>query len=168
MNKVGISTAKGFIESDGVFATKDENGVLKIGDIIIPQRKVLWSSEDGVIAESSTNEVITLSESLAAGDIIEVKLAFGDRQYRRIYKFPIKGSNHLVSESFVYTPNSIESGSATYEIYQTYIYINGTTLEFGQCYFNCFGIPSTVGSHLSLSAYNRQKTILYSITKVIE
>lgn len=46
--------------------TKDENGVLKIGDVIIPQKKLLWSGD-------VTAGAIVLSEDLKVGDILEIE-----------------------------------------------------------------------------------------------
>lgn len=50
--KQGISTVKGFQKKvpnaekvNDLEITKDENGVLKIGGIIIPQKKLLWEGE---------------------------------------------------------------------------------------------------------------------------
>lgn len=46
--------------------TKDENGVLKIGDVIIPQKKLLWSGD-------ITSGTVTLTESLNTGDVLEIE-----------------------------------------------------------------------------------------------
>lgn len=59
---------------------RDENGVLKIGDTIIPQKKLLWSG-DLTIETGETDQTIPLSESLTNGDIIEIVTEEG------IYKF---------------------------------------------------------------------------------
>lgn len=43
----------------------DENGVLRYGDIVIPQRKVLWSDDNGAASARWTEE-------LKIGDVVEV------------------------------------------------------------------------------------------------
>lgn len=45
---------------------QDENGVLKIGDIIIPQKKLLWSGD-------ITSGTIALSTNLNVGEVLEVE-----------------------------------------------------------------------------------------------
>lgn len=50
---------------------RDENGVLKIGNIVIPQKKVLWSGEEEI--SSSNLPTITLNEKIYLGDTIRIK-----------------------------------------------------------------------------------------------
>lgn len=45
---------------------QDENGVLKIGDIIIPQKKLLWSGD-------KTSGTITLTTNLNISDVLEIE-----------------------------------------------------------------------------------------------
>ena len=47
--------------------TKDENGVLKIGDVIIPQKKLLWSGD--ITAQNS----IVLQEELNINDVLLIE-----------------------------------------------------------------------------------------------
>ena len=47
----------------------DENGVLKYGDVIIPQKKLLWSGK-------ATSSIITLPQTLKQGDKFEIVLKF--------------------------------------------------------------------------------------------
>lgn len=49
----------------------DENGILKFGNIIIPQKRSILSSP---VYVSSAHKIIPLSESLKSGDIIEVEV----------------------------------------------------------------------------------------------
>lgn len=50
---------------------QDENGVLKIGDIIIPQKKLIYSGK-------TTSSVITLPQTLKKGEKFEIVLKFVD------------------------------------------------------------------------------------------
>ena len=59
---------------------RDENGVLRIGDTIIPQRKLLWRG-DLTIETGDSNKSISLSDNLINGDNIEIVTEEG------IYKF---------------------------------------------------------------------------------
>ena len=61
---------------NGLEIKQDENGVLKIGDIIIPQKKVLWSGN----TEINQDTTIQLSENLSSGDIVEIILEEGNKQ----------------------------------------------------------------------------------------
>ena len=54
---------------------QDENGVLKIGDIIIPQKQLLWSPASGDYAVSPTS--ITLNSPISEGDVIEIAFVVG-------------------------------------------------------------------------------------------
>lgn len=49
--------------------TKDENGVLKIGDVVIPQKKLLWS---GSLKCEAIGGTIELNSPLSVGDKIEI------------------------------------------------------------------------------------------------
>ena len=55
---------------------QDENGVLKIGDIIIPQKKLLWSGNETANTVTPTI-TIQLEEDLNKGDIIEIEYEYG-------------------------------------------------------------------------------------------
>lgn len=60
--------------------TRDSSGVLKIGDVIIPQKRILWSGELDVNT-SSTTTTLTLSENISDGDILEFELSMSyDRE----------------------------------------------------------------------------------------
>lgn len=73
---------------------QDENGILKIGDIIIPQKKLLWNG-DVYYNQLTTNlnaiYSITLSEAVKKGDILEIVWGCGN------------GS--IVNDALVYSPN---------------------------------------------------------------
>ena len=80
--------------------TKDENGVLKIGDIIIPQKKLLWSGN------VSGQGKVVLSESLSIGDIIEIELS--------VY------GNDLDSNITYILKSKVVNGGRSDNIYQAY------------------------------------------------
>ena len=56
---------------NGIEIKQDENGILKIGDTIIPQKQVLWDNESiAEISNEKLTEVISVS-NLNIGDIVE-------------------------------------------------------------------------------------------------
>lgn len=57
---------------NGMPLKRDENGVLKIGNTIIPQKRVLWENTSGL--EVSSNIYITLSENVNEGDTLEITM----------------------------------------------------------------------------------------------
>ena len=57
-------TAENSLKINGIEIKKDENGVLKVGDVIIPQKKLLYSG--------SGSATVNLSTSINPGDIIEI------------------------------------------------------------------------------------------------
>lgn len=62
-----INSRNAILKKDGTYLgiTQDENGVLRVADIVIPQKKVLWVSEQG---SSSANWL----EELKDGDSVEI------------------------------------------------------------------------------------------------
>ena len=52
---------------NGVEITKDENGVLRVGDTIIPQRKLLFDGENGL------DGIVDLSSPISSGDTLEIQ-----------------------------------------------------------------------------------------------
>ena len=60
---------------NGLEIKKDENGVLKIGDISIPQKKLIWSDLTNTSEfYPSKPKTITLNENLNLGDTIEIEI----------------------------------------------------------------------------------------------
>lgn len=67
-----VKNATNTININGLEITRDENGVLRIGDVIIPQRKLLWSGE---LSCDENQENVTLSladKDINAGDTLEI------------------------------------------------------------------------------------------------
>lgn len=62
---------------NGMDLKRDENGVLKIGDVIIPQRKLLWSGEWGGGSDTPANLDIS-SLGINQGDTLELEIEWSD------------------------------------------------------------------------------------------
>lgn len=75
--QIGISTSKGYHQTDGTgfdFII-DQNGVLKIGDVIIPQKKLLWTGNQVANTDSWTPTYIDLSSfKLTRNTILEAEI----------------------------------------------------------------------------------------------
>lgn len=92
--------------------TKDENGVLKIGDIIIPQKQLLWSGN--VTGQGK----VVLSENLNIDDIIEIELSVNggylDSNITYILKSKVvSGYNGVYKAYFNPIISRISSGNQT-------------------------------------------------------
>ena len=63
--------------------TKDTNGVLRIGDVIIPQKKLLWS---GSVAINKKNTYVQIAYGKFSGKNIEIVVqdAVGSRKYYKL------------------------------------------------------------------------------------
>lgn len=62
---------------NGMDLKRDENGILKIGDVIIPQRKLLWSGEWGGGSDTPANLDIS-SLGINQGDTLELEIEWSD------------------------------------------------------------------------------------------
>lgn len=100
IEKLGLSNDKGFQEIvpdaekvNGLHLVRDENGVLKVGNIIIPQRKLLWSGE---LRVTSTAQDLTMEESLSY-KTLEVSYRCGVSKGLRKEKFYVEefGTNNF-------------------------------------------------------------------------
>lgn len=67
---------------------KDENGILKIGDIIIPQKKLVWINSSGL--STSTNGYVDIEIENGIGNVFTpltyvVKYTYDGRDYTKIF-----------------------------------------------------------------------------------
>ena len=137
---------------------QDENGVLKIGDIIIPQKQLLWSPASGDYAVSTTS--ITLNSPISKGDVIEIAFVVGyTSQYDivpiskfRVGRNSIEIINNIgwsVSDSLIV--NTIRIGISGYKdgAYSQITFSNST--------------EATIGSSSRSTAY-----YVFSVYKIIE
>lgn len=99
------SQAENASKVNGLEITQDTNGVLKIGDVIIPQKKVLWSKPSGMSSITDTPVTVTLSEEYAVGDVLEIEWESsaqpqGGRTYTKFRVTSIGDSITLFNISF--------------------------------------------------------------------
>ena len=143
--ELGFSTAKGYIETDGSVLklkdiTQDTNGVLKIGNVIIPQKILLWSGE------VSSENTVSLSSNIKVGDTIEVCIKLGD-MCKRIEKFKAIAN--------------LETGEVGGYYYASCSRVYGGVTDICSC-----DIDYTA-SQISISN-STQNAKLYSVYKIIE
>ena len=91
---------------------QDENGVLKIGDIVIPQKQLLWSGN--VTGQGK----VVLSENLNIDDIIEIELSVNGGYLNSNITYILKskvvsGSNGVYKAYFNPIISRISSGNQT-------------------------------------------------------
>ena len=88
--------------------TKDEKGVLKIGDTIIPQKKLLWQ---GNASNENSEEYydIQLSESVTVGDVLEIYWYYQNVQddfdcikYKTVISLHCNGSHTSTGRPFLF------------------------------------------------------------------
>lgn len=148
VNAVNATNAEKAVKnSDGTYSgiTKGSDGILRIGDIIIPQRKLLWSNESG--ASSAT-----WSEELKEGDTVEITYSLWlNRQIVKgtLYK---ESNNQVGTELYIRTDYGFFT---TTNAYQTaYINVNTTSSNIRTLSHGNHDSPAT--------------PLMYKIVKVIE
>lgn len=152
--------------------TKDENGVLKIGDIVIPQRKnLLFDLGDVPVAylvRNTSNEIvnngISLNEKLVSRDKVEVQGCFmtpltSEQIISYPYKFEFVIPDTYYSEGTMYQmyTNMYVMGEH-YDI-EVYFYIPDKKLMFGEI------SQRMISGNIQQAGYNMY---VNSITKIIE
>lgn len=77
-NVVGNLNGNADTVTNGVYTTDFNTArATKFGDYIVEKKKLLWSSISGQSSDSPQDTDITLNESVAIGDILEVEMSFG-------------------------------------------------------------------------------------------
>lgn len=143
--------------------TRDENGVLKIGDIVIPQRKKLWSGE---VSSDSGDASVTLNEKINNNDIIEIDCALKNSSVGAIERRTIRLCG-----------NYADFGTLTYK-YENERYVQTRTVEIkreqGDTTKLTIGkwitveISGEIGKAPSSLASSETDTVVYAVYKVIE
>lgn len=115
---------------------RDENGVLKIGDVVIPQRKLLWKGTDRTTETAAG--IITLSDSVKTGDRLEIRINVGGTT--EILKFRVTDTTGvMINTRANYCYVNI---SGDYTIYTADITLpSETTLQIskGRAYYSATG-----------------------------
>ena len=147
---------------------QDKNGVLKIGNVIIPQKKVLWSGEE--IISSNNLPTITLNEQIHLGDIIRIKANKQLFDFEVFYTDP----DRLTSiEYFAFSP-PYPSGRFGfvwfYNISFYGLYDNSNTLTFSEIgQSSSILLPIANGENVKTSGNPAYiDSIITEISKIIE
>ena len=94
---IGLSTAKGFIPV--------ENKALKVGDIVIPRKKLLWSGEQKITTDGHTfsfdESLIGKTLELEYSTLSSLSASEVDGQYTVAHKFVKFKMHHLHRLGFV-------------------------------------------------------------------
>lgn len=110
--------------------TKDGNGVLKIGDIIIPQKKLLWSGNQ-LVNDASGEVTISFSETLNIGDIVIIEVKGTFDRVSRFEKFKIVEfeAGYKYANGSVLSRRSLQASSSGFEGSEFKIYANKITFS---------------------------------------
>lgn len=125
---------------------QDENGVLKVGDIIIPQKKLLWSGSE---ATPSVGTLQIELNNINVGDnlILEIQTEFGN------YQFNIHISRIIdVGVSFDLYGNACELVHITQPDIDDYAFIN-TTMVNNILYLKKMKIGISLYDYVLLNIY---------------
>lgn len=136
------------VKDDGTFLgfNLDENGVLKVGDIIVPQKRLLWSNDSGA-------SLATWNEVLKAGDTVEI--TYGLWLNRQI----VKGTLYIETSG----------GNPKTELYIRTDYGYFTTTNAYQTAIIDVSSTSAEISRLAYGNHDYPETpLIYKIVKVIE
>ena len=128
---------------------RDANGVLRIGDIIIPQKRLLWRSTKSDGATHGNAETIVLNEQLKSGDIVEVDYQY--RNHRYLIKCRVGRSIRIQGVYF---------WGSTSEIYDIYLDVGTSETT----------VPKEWVYELGAAAANKNgvQSHFYAIYKIIE
>ena len=143
----------------------DDNGVLKIGNIIIPQKKLLWEGD-----VTSDGGDIILNEALKLGDTIEVWWEFSINRPNMHHTKGVVSTqntiNGIMTLDFEPVAVGLNDGKYTDEAnnwitLNCYLKENGTTIE---CSSNFISRSRSYTEQLSQGCYYR----FFKIYKIIE
>lgn len=150
------SEADNALSVNGVYITS-ENGIIKVSEngvnIIIPQKKLLWSGEE-TVASGSQGWIYLTTDKMENGDIIEVCYNVGGSGAIHYKKFKINSDLRADDVSRTVTVVLLEVEAITQ---------NGTTSVKGG------GTISITSNHqLKIIPLNDKSLTIYSIYKIIE
>ena len=146
-------------------AYRDENGVLKYGDIIVPQKKLLWSG-NATSSGWDTETKINLSETVKVGDILEICMT--NYNYEVYHKFRVKTlSGDLGWVDFSRALNTTDnSGGTMYMSTAVIKMINNQQFSFTGA--NDMALRVSSSDSVTKQYVQSSSTTLHSVYKVIE
>lgn len=142
---------------------RDENGVLKIGNTIIPQKKVLWTGEAYKSAVGDNVE-LELNDTIAAGDTIEIICGYNltgdvDTIDFDIHRYKLKAEEFTSRTVSINGIADVKTNSNTQtKLYSLWAKFNSNKIIFTALYCD----PSNTSSIGTDSIYIKQ------ISKIIE
>ena len=116
-NSTVKNSENSILKTDGTYTgfTLDNNGILRVGNTIIPQKQLLWNGRRTIMPP----ETITISNTISAGDVLEFEIYLrGGYQRYQARVNSIGGKLAILSDNtyFVYTTGSITYTTGLVEI----------------------------------------------------
>lgn len=149
--------------------TQDENGILKINDIIIPQEKVLWSGNTTCGASAGYID-ISLNEAVNDGDRIQliVDVGLGKKEFTFVTEL---NKNVTINDTNTYSPDGT---TALVYSYGTIINISSKSIKVysTNCAIVAVNITKTEmvasGNNLNSQMSYNQPTTLFEVRRIIK
>lgn len=151
---------------NGIELKKDENGVLKIGDIIIPQRKTISTTPISLPFTIPNIDILTFDSSIGAGDTIEIEWTDSVWKGKNKYTFVLTDSEfNLVS--FVQTSSAMSSDNyITGVAFYLYYSSSTNTLQYrNEGYFE-IGVNRSSKSISYVAPTSQSASHTFTITKI--
>lgn len=152
-NATNATNANNSTKVNNLEIVQDANGVLKIGDVIIPQKKLIYDTK----IEITDYTTITLSETIKTGDVLEIIMDTGMTTIN--YKFQITSSYTGVIARVC--SNYVDATGSLFRVYMTEISRTSSgpasTLKISKTY-----------AYDSSGAVKEDSTTVYKVYKVIE
>lgn len=139
---------------------EDENGILKIGDVVVSQKKIIWNGELSLTPDNVTTDTMSLNETINDGDVLEVEYKF---QLGGIYRTCKKRSKHVVDFSGV-DQNIIRFSEIKIETNVTKLVTTDIWLSTNSFQIQYFNTYKTSSETLSITP----SFTVYKIYKIIE
>lgn len=145
--------------------TRDDNGVLKIGDTIIPQKKILWSGEQ--LCSGDSSYVFNFSEDIEQGAEIEIYGKMED-EYVRFRLGAILGTSSKPMNAYVDFSEASPGVAAYFHVYgiPMAIFMNGVGETIGNV--KLFGAMFVKVDKRGNVSFNDRALTVLAIYKIIE
>lgn len=151
---------------------RDENSVLKIGDIVIPQRQLVWKATGTGYPYQQNPEILNSLIPLKLGDVLEIKLSFEEERYTPFYyKVQLNATKSTASQlgGIGYINHTVVKYTSQSDFTET-LYSVGVALDNKDenNNYNSINFSSLLKLIDGKNLYYDTKFYVYEINKIIE